>query len=182
MKEIRSIDKNDIVVAELSALACLFALLKLPVWAVFIGWVWYLSLGSKPSIIRPVARTAVLSGGLAILAIILTDALSGLLTPMGANMAAVFVTILGVMILLKNPANAAMVSFNAFSCIFAGYYLGAFPVQENYWLNLLTAFACITGSNILGLFVAWLHLALTAAWTKHSQHAAEHESQSLYEA
>ena len=159
MKEIRSIDKNDIVVAGLSALACLFALLKLPVWAVFIGWVWYLSLGSKPSIIRPVARTAVLSGGLA-----------------------VFVTILGVMILLKNPANAAMVSFNAFSCIFAGYYLGAFPVQENYWLNLLTAFACITGSNILGLFVAWLHLALTAAWTKHSQHAAEHESQSLYEA
>ena len=182
MKEIRSIDKNDIVVAGLSALACLFALLKLPVWAVFIGWVWYLSLGSKPSIIRPVARTAVLSGGLAILAIILTDALSGLLTPMGANMAAVFVTILGVMILLKNPANAAMVSFNAFSCIFAGYYLGAFPVQENYWLNQLTAFACITGSNILGLFVAWLHLALTAAWTKHSQHAAEHESQSLYEA
>lgn len=182
MKGFRALNKNDIVVAGLSALACLFALLKLPVWAVFIGWVWYLSLGSRPAIIRPVARTALLSGGLAIVAIVLTDALAGLLTPMGANMAAVFVTILGVMVLLKNPANAAMVAFNAFSCIFAGYYLGAFPVQESYWLNLLVAFACITGSNILGLFVAWLHLELTAAWTRHGQQTAAQESRSLSEA
>ena len=60
------------------------------------------------------------------------------------------------MIALKLPyIKHSLVGFNSFSCIFAGYYLGAFPAQPDYLANIVVAFVYITGANILGLFVGW---------------------------
>lgn len=73
-----------------------------------------------------------------------------------ASMLAVFLMIMALMVALKLPyVKHSLVGFNSFSCIFAGYYLGAFPAQPEYMVNLAVAFVYITGANILGLFVGW---------------------------
>lgn len=152
----------DFIVAALSALACLGALLHLPVWALFIGWAWYLALGSKPQVIREAGLTCVLSALLAVLAVVMSDWLQSYCSPLAASMLAVFVTIYMLMFMLKVPGiKYPLVAFNAFSCIFAGYYLQAFPVQADYGWSLVYAFIWIVGANILGLFVGWLSIALT---------------------
>lgn len=154
----------DFVVAMLSALACLGVLLHLPVWALFIGWAWYLALGSKPQVIWEAGLTCVLSSLLAILAVILSDWLQMYCSTLAASMLAVFVTIYMLMFLLKVPGiKYPLVAFNAFSCIFAGYYLQAFPVQTDYGWNLAYAFVWIVGADIMGLLVGWLSIALTQA-------------------
>lgn len=157
LRAIKGINQTDIVVAAVSAAACAGVLLGLPVWAVFIGWAWYLAIGANSKAIKEGAITTVAAGLMAITAVALTDAFSQIMPGLAANMTAVFIMILVLMVSLKlSFINHSLVGFNTFSCVFAGYYLGAFPVQTDYWLNLGYAFAYICGSNILGLVVGWL--------------------------
>ena len=157
LRAIKGINQTDIVVAAVSAAACAGVLLELPVWAVFIGWAWYLAIGANGKAIKEGAVTTVAAGLMALTAVVLTDVFSAFMTGLAANMIAVFVMILVLMVSLKlSFINHSLVGFNTFSCVFAGYYLGAFPVQADYWLNLGYAFIYICGSNILGLIVGWL--------------------------
>ncbi|SDG84648.1 Protein of unknown function [Selenomonas sp. WCT3] len=172
------VNAADVIIAGLSALAGLGALLHLPVWAIFIGWAWYIALGNKKSAIRDGGVTAVMAAVLALSAIVLTDALQSFMQPMAASMAAVFVAILLLMIFLKLPVfTSSLVAFNSFSCIFAGYYLQAFPVQESYFLSLLVAFVWITGANVLGLLLGHINATLIAwvqrGWKSSPETASE---------
>ena len=152
----------DIVVSVLSALACLGAVLHLPVWSLFIGWAWYLALGSKKEVICEAGLTCILSALLALSAVVLSDVFQPFCGSLGASMLSVLLIIFLLMMLLKHPqVKHPLVAFNSFSCIFAGYYLQAFPVQPEYFWNLFYVFVWITGTNILGLFVGWLSIALT---------------------
>ena len=157
LRAIKGVNQTDIVVAVVSAAACAGALLQLPVWAVFIGGAWYLAIGANGRAIKEGTVTAAAAGLMALTAVVLTDILSAFMPALAANMSAVFVMILVLMISLKlSFINHSLVGFNTFSCVFAGYYLGAFPIQTDYWLNLGYAFVYICGSNILGLVVGWL--------------------------
>lgn len=157
LRAIKGINQTDVVVAAVSAIACAGALLQLPVWAVFIGWAWYLAIGANGRAIKEGAVTTVAAGLMALTAVVLTDVFSAFMPGLAANMTAVFVMILVLMVSLKlSFINHSLVGFNTFSCVFAGYYLEAFPVQADYWLNLGYAFAYICGSNVLGLIVGWL--------------------------
>ncbi|SEH23761.1 DUF1097 domain-containing protein [Selenomonas sp. KH1T6] len=155
-KAILGINQTDFVVAGVSALACLGTLAGMPVWALFIGWAWYLAIGANKTAIREGSVTCVAAAVLALTAVVLTDAFAVFMPGMQASMLAVFLMIMALMVALKLPCiKHSLVGFNSFSCIFAGYYLGAFPAQSDYILNLVVAFVYITGANILGLFVGW---------------------------
>jgi len=172
------VNAADVIIAGLSALAGLGALLQLPVWAIFIGWAWYIALGNKKRAIREGGATAIMAAVLALSAIALTDALQQFMMPLAASMTAVFVAILLLMIFLKLPAfTSSLVAFNSFSCIFAGYYLQAFPVQESYLMSLLMAFVWITGANVLGLLLGHINATLIAwvqgAWKSSPETATE---------
>lgn len=157
LRAIKGINQTDVVVATVSAAACAGVLLRLPVWAIFIGWAWYLAIGANSKAIKEGSITTVAAGIMAIIAVVLTDVFSEFMPGLAANMVAVFLMILALMVSLKlSFINHSLVGFNTFSCVFAGYYLGAFPVQPDYWLNLGYAFAYICGSNIFGLVVGWL--------------------------
>ncbi|SDP33473.1 DUF1097 domain-containing protein [Selenomonas ruminantium] len=170
LRAIKGINQTDIVVAFVSAAACAGALLQLPVWAVFIGWAWYLAIGANGKAIKEGTVTTVAAGLMAITAVVLTDVLSEIMPGLAANMSAVFVMILVLMVSLKlSFINHSLVGFNTFSCVFAGYYLGAFPTQPDYWLNLGYAFAYICGSNVLGLIVGCLAQKLcNLSWRRES--------------
>ncbi len=155
-KAILDINQTDFVVAGVSALACLGTLAGMPVWALFIGWAWYLAIGANKTAIREGSVTCVVAAVLALTAVALTDAFASLMPGLQASMLAVFLMIMVLMVALKLPyIKHSLVGFNSFSCIFAGYYLGAFPAQPDYMANLAVAFIYITGANILGLFVGW---------------------------
>ena len=155
-KAILGINQTDFVVAGVSALACLGTLAGMPVWALFIGWAWYLAIGANKTAIREGSVTCVVAAVLALTAVALTDAFASLMPGLQASMLAVFLMIMVLMVALKLPyIKHSLVGFNSFSCIFAGYYLGAFPAQPEYMANLAVAFFYITGANILGLFVGW---------------------------
>jgi len=174
IRAIKDINQTDVVVAAVSAVACLGALLELPVWAVFIGWAWYLAIGANGRAIREGAVTAAASGIMALMAIVLTDVFAGGMTGLLANMLAVFIMILVLMVSLKfSCIKHSLVGFNTFSCVFAGYYLSAFPVQSDYWLNLGYAFVYICGSNIMGLAVGWLAQKLSNASLRRKETAKE---------
>ncbi|GBG57799.1 hypothetical protein SPFL3102_01518 [Sporomusaceae bacterium FL31] len=64
-------------------------------------------------------------------------------------------------VLNPEALNCSLASFNAYSCMFAGYYAHAFPVQTDYISNLLFAMLWITGANFLGLVFGWLSIFLS---------------------
>ena len=152
---IKNANSDDFIMATASALTCLFLLVDMPVWAVFIGWTWYLSIGANVQAIKDGTVTCILGGWLALSAIACTDALSPYLPWLLPNMVGVFPNILALILSFKIKGIQPLVGFNAFSCIYAGYYLNAFPVQADYWLNILFAFLYINGANIIGLFEGW---------------------------
>jgi len=155
-RAILNLNQTDFVVAGVSALACLGTLAGMPVWALFIGWAWYLAIGANKTAIKEGSVTCVAAAIMALTAVVLTDAFASFLPALSASMLAVFLMILVLMIALKLPyIKHSLVGFNSFSCIFAGYYLGAFPAQPDYLANIAVAFVYITGANILGLFVGW---------------------------
>ena len=155
-KAILNLNQTDFVVAGVSALACLGTLAGMPVWALFIGWAWYLAIGANKTAIKEGSVTCVAAAIMALTAVVLTDAFASYLPALSASLLAVFLMILVLMIALKLPyIKHSLVGFNSFSCIFAGYYLGAFPAQSDYLANIVVAFVYITGANILGLLVGW---------------------------
>lgn len=166
---IRNVNQTDLVVAGVSALACLGTIAGMPVWAMFIGWAWYLAIGANKKAIKEGSITCTSAAILALTAVALTDVLSASMPDIYASMISVFLTILALMILLKLPwIKHSLVGFNSFSCIFAGYYLGAFPIQQDYLINIFLAFIYITGSNILGLLVGWASQQLSCLSFHHN--------------
>lgn len=166
---IRNVNQTDLVVAGVSALACLGTMAGMPVWAMFIGWAWYLAIGANKKAIKEGSITCISAAVLALTAVCLTDLLSTSMSAIYASMVSVFLTILALMILLKLPwIKHSLVGFNSFSCIFAGYYLGAFPIQQDYLINMFLAFIYITGSNLLGLWVGWASQQLSCISFRHN--------------
>lgn len=156
------INALDVSVAVLAALSCFGVLIGLPIWALFIGWAWYFTLGATVSVIRRAIFPMLAGSVLAVAAIALIDGISLSFSPLLAMISAVFLTVFLLMLTLKIEAlNCSLASFNAYSCMFAGYYAHAFPVQTDYISNLLFAMLWITGANFLGLVFGWLSIFLS---------------------
>lgn len=156
------INSLDIAVAVLAAVSCLGVLIGLPIWALFIGWAWYFTLGATVSILRNAIFSMLMGSLLAVAAIVLIDGLSLVLPPLAAMMAAVLITVFLLMLSLKAAAfNCSLASFNAYSCMFAGYYAQAFPAQTGYISSLFFAVLWITGANLIGLGFGWLSIYLS---------------------
>ena len=118
-KAILNLNQTDFVVAGVSALACLGTLAGMPVWALFIGWAWYLAIGANKTAIKEGSVTCVAAAIMALTAVVLTDAFASFLPALSASMLAVFLMILVLMIALKLPyIKHSLVGFNSFSCIF----------------------------------------------------------------
>ncbi|WP_019552262.1 DUF1097 domain-containing protein [Propionispira raffinosivorans] len=155
------INSLDISVAALAAVSCLGALAGLPIWALFIGWAWYFTLGATVAGFKQAIPPMLAGSMLAVLAIVLIDSLSGMLSPLGAMIFAVFITVFLLMLTLKiKGLDCSLASFNSYSCMFAGYYAASFPVQPVYVYNLGYAVLWITGANFLGLVFGWLSIKL----------------------
>lgn len=156
------INALDISVAVLAALSCLGVLIGLPIWALFIGWAWYFALGATVSVIRKALFPMLAGSVLAVAAIVLIDGFSLYVSPLVAMILAVLVTVFLLMLTLKVEIfNCSLPSFNAYSCMFAGYYAHSFPVQADYASNLFFAVLWITGANFLGLIFGWLSIHAT---------------------
>ncbi|SHK54228.1 Protein of unknown function [Selenomonas ruminantium] len=153
---IKNINREDTIMATASGLTAVFLLVDIPVWAVFIGWTWYLSIGADVRAIKEGTITCILGGILALSSVVCIDLLQPCLPWLLPNMIGVFPNILLLILSFKIPGIQPLVGFNAFSCIFAGYYLNAFPVHTNYWLNIVLAFLYINGGNIIGLFEGYI--------------------------
>ena len=59
----------------------------------------------------------------------------------------------------------SLASFNAFSCLFAGYYSGNFPAVIHNggwadWKNVILAALWIAFSNVVGMCFGWLSIKL----------------------
>lgn len=86
---------------------------------------------------------------------------------------AVAVTVFVLMLSLKTELfSCSLASFNAYSCLFAGYYAGNFPKLEDGsfldWKNLCIAILWIAITNIVGLFCGWLSIRLGVAVEKNN--------------
>ena len=152
---IKNANGEDFLMATASGLTALFMLVDIPVWAVFIGWTWYLSIGANVRAIKEGTITCILGGVLALSSVVCIDLLKPYLPWLLPNIIGVFPNILLLILTFKIPGIQPLVGFNAFSCIFAGYYLNGFPVHPDYWVNILMAFLYINGANIIGLFEGW---------------------------
>lgn len=147
------LNKMDLSTSVLSGLACLFLLIDLPVWGLFFGWAWYGPLGGTPVAFKKAIPPMLLGyamGGISIIAY----ALSGL--NIWALVIAVFATVFVIMIAAKTKPFAALLpAFNSFSCMFAAYYTGSFPLQEtSFFADLNNVAICIGWlvlANVIGL-------------------------------
>ena len=57
---IKNANREDFIMATASGLTALFMLVDIPVWAVFIGWTWYLSIGAN---VRAIKEGAIIAYG-----------------------------------------------------------------------------------------------------------------------
>jgi hypothetical protein len=67
---IKNANREDFIMATASGLTALFMLLYIPVWAVFIGWTWYLSIGANVRAIKEGTITCILGGVLALSSVV----------------------------------------------------------------------------------------------------------------
>lgn len=157
----KKIEALDVSVAVLAAISCIFMYLKVPVWALFIGWAWYFNLGAAPELIKKGILPMITGSVLAVLAFIIINLFSGFMPAMAATTISVLITVFLLMISLKIPSlNISLISFNAYSCMFVGYGAGSYMVI-NSMPPLLNAVIWITGANFLGLIFGWLSIKLT---------------------
>lgn len=157
------IEKLDVSVAILAGASCLVSVVGLPVWALFIGWAWYFALVASKTPFKSAIPPLIAGSVLAVAAIAGIDKLMAVgLGLLPAMIIAVIISVFLLMMTLKIPAfSASLVSFNAYSCMFAGYYAGSFPAQEDYFMGFCMAFLWITGANFLGLIFGWGSIKLT---------------------
>jgi hypothetical protein len=157
----KKIGALDVSVAVLAAISCLFMYIKVPVWALFIGWAWYFSLGATSDLIVKGIAPMITGSVLAILAFVLISVLSAFMPAMAATMVSVLITVFLLMVSLKIAAlNISLVSFNAYSCMFVGYGAGAYMTIKG-MPALLNAAVWITGANFIGLIFGWLSIKFT---------------------
>ncbi|MDX8417183.1 MAG: DUF1097 domain-containing protein [Absicoccus sp.] len=169
------IERLDIVIAVLAGISCLGGLIKIPVWALFIGETWYFTLGSNPEAFKKSIPPMIEGYILAAIAI-LAYAASGF--SMGVQVLTVIGTVIILMLSLKTKMFAcSLASFNSYSCLFAGYYAGYFPkldvVSFLDWKNLVIAMLWIALANVIGLFCGWLCIRLGASVTKEEKRISE---------
>lgn len=156
--------KLNISVAVLGGLSCLFMLVNVPVWALFIGWSWYFTLGAKPELIKGSIPPILVGSGLAALAFILIDVLSATgmdsVFSLASTIISVIITVFLLMLTLQVPAlSQSTISFNAYSCMFIGYAASAYlPVGG--MPALLNAFIWVTVANFIGVLFGWLSIKL----------------------
>lgn len=156
------IQKLDISVAVLAGFACLALLVKLPVWAIFIGWAWYFALGAEPIVFKKAIPPLLLGYVMAAVSIFLYALNNNsLLILCGSVMITVFI----IMLSLKMPMfSHSLVSFSAYSCMFAGYYAVNFPQVESGSMNIINLLICIgwlAMSNLIGLLFGFLSVKLS---------------------
>ena len=72
---IKNANREDFLMATASGLTALFMLVDIPVWAVFIGWTWYLSIGANVRAIKEGTITCILGGVLALSSVVCIDLL-----------------------------------------------------------------------------------------------------------
>ncbi|MDR1136207.1 MAG: DUF1097 domain-containing protein [Clostridiales Family XIII bacterium] len=150
--------KLDFSVAILAGVSCVFMYIQVPVWAIFIGWAWYFTLGASPELLKKGILPSIAGSVLAVAAFLLIDALSMIMPSMAAVIISVIITVFALMMTLKAPAfNPSLISFNAYSCIFVGYAAGAYMVVDG-MPPLLNAAIWITGGNYIGLIFGWLSI------------------------
>ncbi|HZK01803.1 MAG TPA: DUF1097 domain-containing protein [Anaerovoracaceae bacterium] len=153
----------EIVVGVLAAISCLVTLpgLGLPVWALFIGWAWYFSLGATPSVFK-VCYPPVFTGALlAALCLWLINVLANIgMGGMPGTMFSVGLTVFLLMMTLKIPlTSASLPAFNAYSSVFALMYIGGFPDLPIGPILSCTLWAMI--GNFLGPIFGYFSIKLT---------------------
>ncbi len=163
----------DFAVAILAGVSCLFMLINVPVWALFVGWTWYFVLGCTPDTIKKCIPPLITGALLAVLAFILIDILSktGIDSTFSltSTIIAVVITVFLLMLSLEIPQlNNSLVSFNAYSCFFVGYAAGTFlPIQG--MPTLLNAIIWIAGANFIGVLFGWMSIKLSSLSKKTTE-------------
>ena len=157
----KKVEALDVSVAVLAAISCLFIYIKVPVWAVFIGWAWYFNLGAAPELIKKGILPMITGSILAALAFVLINVFIGFMPSMAATMLSVLITVFLLMMSFKIPClNISLMSFNAYSCMFIGYGAGSYMVINGI-PPLLNAAIWITGANFIGVIFGWLSIKFT---------------------
>ena len=156
------IQKLDIVVPIIGGLTCFLLLLNIPVWALFFGWAWYFNLGAAPNVFKKAIPPMFFGYVVAGISIIVFNALSGNIYVLAAI---VCLTIFLLMLSMKASVFAAsLASFNAYSCLFAGYFAGNYPALANGgpWdlYNVVISILWIALANVLGLICGYLSIRL----------------------
>lgn len=168
------INSLDWSVAILAGLSCLGSLFGLPIWALFIGWAWYFTLGATKAGFKEATPPMVAGSLLAVVAIVLIDVFAGLMPVLPAMMLSVLITVFLLMLTLKIPGlGCSLASFNAYSCMFAGYYAGTFPAQDQYAVGLAYAVLWITGANFLGLVFGYLSIFFSQLGKKPAEESRQ---------
>lgn len=162
------ITRLDISVAVLAGISCFFMAVptvRFPVWGLFIGWAWYFAEGAQPKAFRRAIPPMLFGYAMAVIAAIAFAAAGSSIWVLAGIVA---ITVLGIMLSCKGNLFAmSLASFNAYSCLFAGYYAGNFPaVIANGgwadWKNVILAALWIAFSNVVGLCFGWLSVKLGA--------------------
>jgi hypothetical protein len=165
------IEKLDVSVALLAGLSCLFMYIDVPVWAVFIGWAWYFTLGAAPEQIAKCIPPAICGGALAVVAYLLIDVFDGLITArypdlwIVAVIIPVTITVFLLMLSLKIPKlGVSLAAFNAYSCFFIGFAAETFKPVSGFEVHL-NAMIWVVGANIAGLLFGWASVKLSKGRT-----------------
>lgn len=159
------VTRLDICVALLAGIACFFMAIpavNFPVWALFIGWAWYFAEGAKPAAFKRAIPPMLFGYACAVVSAIVFAALGFHIFVLALIVA---VTVFCIMLSMKSSLFAmSLASFNAFSCMFAGYYAGNFPALANGgaadWKNAVIAALWIAFANVIGLCFGWLSIKL----------------------
>jgi len=162
------VEKLDFSVAILAGLTCLVLPLNIPVWAVFIGWAWYFALGANAAVLKQSIPPMILGYVVAAISIVIYAATD---YNLAALIISVTITVFIIMLSLKTSVFAcSLASFNAYSCLFAGYYAGSFPQAADggtYDIkNVCIAAAWIAMANVIGLVIGWVSVKLGSLGNK----------------
>ncbi len=162
------VTKLDFAVAILAGFTCLTMLFDLPVWALFIGWAWYFALGAKTFAFKQAIPALFVGYLLAAISIIIYAASD---YQMIALMISVAVTVFILMLSIKTSIfSCSLASFNAYSCMFAGYYAGNFPkvASSSFDLNnIVISILWIALANIVGLLCGYISVSIGSLGSKN---------------
>lgn len=154
-------NRLDITVAIFAGLACYSLVAHMPPWAIFFGWAWYFALGAKPQVFKQAIPPMLLGYALSSIAVLAFTASGGKMIALAVTVA---ITIFIVMLSLKvGIFSCSLASFNAYSCMFAGYYSGSFPKMAESMAfdinNVLICAAWMVVGNVIGLGIGYLCIA-----------------------